>query len=191
MGFARFSNQADPQARARRVRGRSAWRPRPAASVSPGSTRAASSGTTEKHTPHPGLRDVNASRAALKVREAWATLAPLPSVPGPGFGYVRRELRDKDMQHVVGKPPGSPPGLGEREQSQRMRPGGSPGLQRMLRPQPRPHPPWPSRWARWPCHTGSCAAPWRPRRGTRTGPRSRSCRRSRCSPAGGGSVGRK
>lgn len=32
---------------------------------------------------------------------------------------------------------------------------------------------------------GSCEAPWTPRTGTPPGPRCRSCRRSRCSPAGG------
>lgn len=36
---------------------------------------------------------------------------------------------------------------------------------------------------------GSCGAPWTPRTGTPPGPRCRSCRTSRCSPAGGRHVG--
>lgn len=39
---------------------------------------------------------------------------------------------------------------------------------------------WPSRWAHWLCRMGSCAAPWTPRRGTRPGLHSHSCRKSQC-----------
>lgn len=51
--------------------------------------------------------------------------------------------------------------------------------------------PWPCGWTRSSAHAGSCGAPWTPRTGTLPGPRCRSCRRSRCSPAGGVAHGQK
>lgn len=50
--------------------------------------------------------------------------------------------------------------------------------------------PWFCGWTQSSARAGSCRAPWTPHTGTRPGPRCRSCRRSRCSPAGGRGVGR-
>lgn len=51
--------------------------------------------------------------------------------------------------------------------------------------------PWFCGWTQSSAHVGSCTAPWTPHTGTQPGPHCRSCRRSRCSPAGGQSKGRK
>ena len=51
--------------------------------------------------------------------------------------------------------------------------------------------PWFCGWTQSSARAGRCRAPWTPRTGTQPGPRCHSCRRSRCSPAGGRSVGTK
>lgn len=51
--------------------------------------------------------------------------------------------------------------------------------------------PWFCGWTRSSAHGGRCGAPWTPHTGTPPGPRCRSCRRSRCSPARGVTQGEK